>query len=379
MAHVREVDRRGGKCAYEVRWREHGKSRQRTFTVKREAERFAARVETGLAFGSGVRPLTQSKVTVRDAANAVVAAEGHRLKPRTLDSYRKLYEKRIAEKFGNDRLSAVMRSKVQAWVTELVESGLAPGTVKHHYVALRKLFKWAIKEQLLVSDPCEHVSLPRPANEHDYPILTLREIDRLAAALKDSLPYGLLVRFMALTGLRAGEVAGLRVSDVELANRRIFVRQTAQRIKGKGWVFGTPKSKRSTREVPLLDRRLISDLQSYLLAHPKMGQPDALFWPGRAPGSRQPDFDRVLDSSTFGRNYFKPALERAKLPRMRIHDLRHTAASLWLAAEFQPYEVSRWLGHANVSTTDAIYSHLYPTDYSIHLERFEAYQARQQS
>lgn len=377
MAHVREVQRRGGKCAHEVRWREHGKDRQRTFTVKREAERFAARVETEIASGNDVRPLAHNKVTVRDAVKEVLAAEEHRLKPRTLDSYRKIYEKRIGEKFGRDRLSAVTRARVQAWITELVEGGLSPGTVKRHYVALRKLFKWAIKEGLLGSDPCEHVALPREENLREHPILTLAQLERLADALSSRPPYDLLVRFMALTGLRAGEVIGLRVSDVELANRRVLVRQTRQRIAGKGWVIGTPKSKRSTREVPLLDSQLISDLRTYLLAHPKSGQPDALFWPGRAPGSRELDFDRVLDGSTFARNHFKPALEKAKLPQMRIHDLRHTAASLWLAAGFQSYEVSRWLGHANVSTTDGIYAHLYPSDYETHLSQFEAYQERE--
>ncbi len=60
------------------------------------------------------------------------------------------------------------------------------------------------------------------------------------------------------------------------------------------------------------------------------------------------------------RNYFKPALVREKVAAIRVHDLRHTAASLWLAAGFPPYQVSRWLGHASVVTTDAIYSHLYP-------------------
>ena len=183
---------------------------------------------------------------------------------------------------------------------------------------------------------------------------------------------------MAPTGLPAGETAGLRVCDVQLAKRRVLVRQTAQRIKGKGWVLGTPRSKRSTLEVPILDNTLIADPKAYLPAHPKSGQPEALFWPARAPGSREADFERVLDGSTFLRNHFKPALTRARLPTMRIHDQRHTAASLWLAAGFQPYEVSRWLGHANVATTDAIYAHLNQTNDSDHLDRFEAYRDREQ-
>lgn len=142
--------------------------------------------------------------------------------------------------------------------------------------------------------------------------------------------------------------------------------------------MGTPKSKRSTRAAPILDSTLIADLKAYLPTHPKSGQPEALFCPGPAPSSREDGFECGLDGSTFLRNHFKPALTRAKLSKMRIDDLRHTAVSLWLAAGFQPYEVSLWLGHANVSTNDAIYTHLYQTDYSDRLDQFEVYRDRDQ-
>ncbi|MFC7924981.1 site-specific integrase [Microbacterium laevaniformans] len=150
------------------------------------------------------------------------------------------------------------------------------------------------------------------------------------------------------------------------------MRQTAQHIAGE-WVFGTPKSRRSSRDVPLLDRGLIADLKAHKMQHPRSGDGDALFWPGRTPGSHRVDYGRVWDLASFRRNYFKPALMRAELPAIRVHDLRHTAASLWLAAGFPPYQVSRWLGHASVVTTDTIYSHLYPTDYAQHIARFERY------
>lgn len=63
------------------------------------------------------------------------------------------------------------------------------------------------------------------------------------------------------------------------------------------------------------------------------------------------------------------------MPEMRFHDLRHTYASLMLAAGFQPYEVSRWMGHASLVTTDTIYSHLYVSNYATHVERFDAFVA----
>lgn len=73
------------------------------------------------------------------------------------------------------------------------------------------------------------------------------------------------------------------------------------------------------------------------------------------------------------RYYLRPAAEQAKLPHMRFHDLRHTYASLVFAAGFKPYEVSRWMGHASVSTTDGIYAHLYPSDYNEQIARFETF------
>lgn len=68
------------------------------------------------------------------------------------------------------------------------------------------------------------------------------------------------------------------------------------------------------------------------MQHPRSGEPDALLWPGRTSGSNRADYERVWDLASFRRNYFKPALTRAELPAIRVHDLRHTAASLWLAA-----------------------------------------------
>lgn len=204
--------------------------------------------------------------------------------------------------------------------------------------------------------------------------LTYAQVQAVAAQLAGQGPYDIIVRFMAYTGLRAGEVAGLRVRDVDLAAGHVSVQQTAQHIKGE-WVFGRPKSRRSTREVPLLDRGLIAQLRAYKMQHPRSGDPDALFWPGRTPGSHRLDYGCVWDLASFRRNYFKPALARAELPAIRVHDLRHTAASLWLAAGFPPYQVSRWLGHASVVTTDTIYSHLYPTDYAQHVARFEMFAA----
>lgn len=373
MAHVREVTRKTGH-AFEVRWVALGKERQRTFSVKREAERFALKVENELAEGNSTETLVKRGKTVREVVENSLAASEPKLKPRTHISYVQAYDARILPVFGARSISTVTSEEIEQWVAGLTAAKLSPATVRNHYVALNKVFRYARRHRLITHNPCEGVELPRTHTGEAFAprFLSAAEVERLAQELDSQAPYGTLVRFAAYTGLRAGEVAGLRVRDVNLAAGHVEVRQTLQRLKGE-WTVSTPKSARSVRNVPLLNRALIGELRELLLQHPASGDGDALFWPGRRHGPRTVDWSRPLDGSSFLRHYFKPALARLDMPTMRVHDLRHTFASLMLAAGFKPYEVSRWMGHANVATTDAIYAHLYPSDYTAQLDRFEQF------
>jgi len=373
MAHVKEVERAGGKPSYIVRWRDNG-FKQRSFKVKREAERFALKVESDLAVGQSTDRLVKNSKTVAEIVAASMTASAPGLKPRTRQSYETIYRNRILPMFGKRRASTVTRAEVQAWVVKLHADGLSQATVHHHYVALKKAFKHALHDRLIDHNPCDGVTLPKThaSGEPAVVFLTAAQVERLATRLRPVAPYDLLVRFAAYTGLRAAELAGLRVRDLDLVAGHVSVRQTMQRIAGE-WVVGTPKSRRSTRDVPLMHSGLIADLRRYKMSHPRSGDGDALLWPGRNVGSHVLNYDHVLDVGSFRRNYFRPALRALGMPDMRVHDLRHTAASLWLAAGFKPYEVSRWLGHANITTTDSIYAHLYPSDYTEHVAKFDAF------
>lgn len=368
MAHVRQVERKTGR-AYEVRWRDGGKFRQRSFTVKREAERFALTVENQKAHGQATEPLAGRSKSFEEVVQASLAASRAKLKPSTYAGYVQLYEARVLPTFGERRISTMTSEEVEAWVADLIATGRASSTVRNHFIALNKVFRYALRHRLIAHDPCDAVDIPRATNAEGFaPVfLTAAQVERVAKELDEYAPYGLLIRFAAGTGLRAAELQGLRIRDVNLASIR--------RVNGE-WQVGTPKSTRSTRNVPLLSRLLIADLREYLLAHPHSGDPDALFWPARSNGSRRLDWSRNIDCGGVRAYYLVPAAKRAGVVlHMRFHDLRHTYASLMLAAGFKPYEVSRWMGHASVSTTDTIYGHLYPTDYDDQIERFEAFVA----
>ncbi|WP_062072132.1 tyrosine-type recombinase/integrase [Demequina sediminicola] len=376
MANVRELTRTSGK-AYEVRWRAEGKFRQRTFAVKRDAERFALRVENQIAEGTTASPLVRRVLTVAQVVEASLEASRPGLKERTHRSYVQIYNNRVLPTFGKRKVTEVTRAEVQAWIVAMNGEGLAPSTVHHCYVALKKAFRYAQDDRLIACNPCDSIRLPKNTDVHAFtPVfLTAAQVEAVSAYLDATAePYGLLVRFAAYTGLRAAELTGLRIRDLNLKAGHVEVRQTLQRIQSE-WQVGTPKSRRSTREVPLVNRALTAVLREYLFAHPNRANPDALLWPGRIPGTHVVDFTRVFDVQSFRRNYLRPALASTDLLPMRFHDLRHTYASLMLAVGFPPYEVSRWLGHGSLATTDSIYAHMYPSDYASHVDRFEAFVA----
>ena len=117
--------------------------------------------------------------------------------------------------------------------------------------------------------------------------------------------------------------------------------------------------------------------------HPQRTNPDTLLWPGRVAGNGprhgELDFTLQFDVGSVYRYYFKPALVRLELPAVRWHDLRHYYASACAAAGIEIRKVSRWLGHANINTTDSIYTHLFNGDHASDMDKLDALRSTAQS
>ena len=376
MAHVREIVRKDGATVYESRWRQNGKFKQRTFKVKRDAERFALRVEDEIEKGNSTDIYVKRSKTVADIVEALMVGARDELKPSTFNSYRASYDNHVLPSFGQRRITSVTSQEVEDWVRSLKhDKGLSSATVRNNFVALTKVFKYAQKHDLVVRNPCSVIKTPQSHHEEESfvaQLLTGRQVETAAALLDARHPSGLLLRFAAYTGLRAGELAALQIGDVDLLHGEIQVRRSTLRLKG-GWVTGKPKSKRSIRDVPILSSDLRERMEEYLDGHPRRHEPSAALWPGRAPSSGAADYERTFDATNYLRWYLRPALRELGMPEIRLHDLRHIAASLWLASGIPPYKVSRWLGHASLATTDKVYSHLYPSDHESERSALDAY------
>lgn len=371
MANIQRKKRANG-YAYEVRWRDHGKDRQMTCKTEAQAIREKVRIEDLLSAGRSTSHLVERR-TVREVFEACMAAgEGH-LKPRTLEGQRSIYKNHIGPALGKRRITSVRATDVEKWVAALAKK-LGHGSVRNAYVVLNKLCKYAIRHDWLAVNPCTGVVLPQDHNavEDKRQFLTPAQVEALAVAMAERRAhYGLVVRMAAYTGLRSGELAGLRIRDVNLFRNTVEVRRTVRRAKGGGWVASSPKSKRSVREVPLLPR-LAAELRVYLAEHPNRLDPDAALWPGSRKKfqSSEIDWDVPFDINNLIKSHFRKTV-RAGVgsagisSATRWHDLRHTYASIMAAAPgITVYDVSKWMGHSSISTTEKVYVHLFRTDYT---------------
>ncbi|MEU0159650.1 tyrosine-type recombinase/integrase [Streptomyces sp. NPDC006261] len=371
MAHIRQVPRANGGVAHEVQWRDHGRKRQKTFKDDRKAERFANRIEDELAAGKNTA-LHVERRTVGEVFEACMVASEGRLKPRTLGGYRTNYDRHVSKVFGQRRITSIRPHDVEKWVGVLSKT-LKPGTVRNIFNLLSKLCKYALRHEWIATNPCFGVELPTDTAGADGVVeprvfLAPAQVELLAQELAKKTPhYGLIVRMAAYTGLRAGELAALRIRDVNVFRQTVEVRRAMHRRKGQGFVYTTPKSKKSARDVPLTPT-LVGELSAWLAAHPDKANPDAPLWPGSRNTGKggAVDWSRQFDIGTMCKNHFRPARKRTEgIPdKLRWHDLRHTYASIMAAARVDVRLVSQWMGHSSISVTEAVYTHLFVTDYT---------------
>jgi integrase len=248
----------------------------------------------------------------------------------------------------------VQTSSVRAWVNNLASQGSSASTIETALGVLRMILGLAVEDRRIASNPCNGVKAPR--REHSRrAYLTHQQVNDLAASMARD---GLVVRFLAYTGLRYGEMAALAVADFDMLRRRVQVRRSVTEVKGK-LEWSTPKS-HERRSVPF-PRFLTDDLARRMAGK---GRDDLVF---AAPGGG------VLRIATFRTRVFNPAVAKLRgieddgmpttdWPRPTMHDLRHTAASLSISAGANVKAVQTMLGHKSAALTLDTYADLFPDD-----------------
>lgn len=318
------------------RWRaryrdEAGKEHARHFTRKVDGSRWLDEVTAAVVTGNYADPRA-GKVTLQAFYDKWAATQlwvpGTR---RAMDFALR------SSGLGAEPIGKVRPSAVDAWVKRM-SATLAAGTIHTRVNNVSAVFRAAVKDKVIASNPCDGVRLPRRRKTAAaMRIPTPAEVGKLLET--DFAPF---IAVCAFAGLRHGEAAALKVPDVNFLGRTIAVQRQVQH-QGAGTEIRAPKyGSERTVYVP-------AALTELLAAHiAAIGVTDWLF------------ADGPMHRNTVGRRW-RQAREAAGLPDLRLHDLRHHYASGLIAAGCDVVTVQRALGHSSATTTLSVYSHLWPS------------------
>jgi len=278
------------------------------------------------------------------------------LKPKTWTRYEQLVRLYAKPAFGKKDLEKLQPQDVQRLYAQMTEAGLAEGTKLQLHSILHKALKQAILWNLVGRNVMDGVIRPKPSQK-DMKTLSPQQARRFLESAQGH-RYEALFVLALTTGMRQGELLGLRWEDVDPEAGTIRVQRSLQRTKD-GFVLTEPKTKRSRRQIELtelavdaLERHRINQTAEKLLNESYWHQQRLVFT--NTTGG-------PIESSHLLRHCFHPLLKRAGVPQIRFHDLRHTAATLLLGQGVHPKIVSEMLGHSSIAITLDLYSHVTPT------------------
>lgn len=358
MANLRKRNTNGGDVRWDVRYRDPNRVyRTKTFRRKSDALKFVGAVETDLDRGDWVNP-DLGRETFGHWAEQWIATTYY-LKPKTQEGYRSVLNCHLLPRLGNTPVSRIDLPMVSSLLSEFGRNGAGAGTVGNIRGVLNLVLEQARRSGAIRTNPVADTKPPRkPPQEMVF--LTAGEIAAIAEEAthppirrgggehrRQSFPErGLLIRCAGFTGLRAGEIAALRVSALDFDSMQVRVLSSASEAYG-GLQVGPPKNWRR-RSVPLP-----GGLAEELAAHVADANPsDLVFTSSRGTPVRQ---------SNFHARHFKPAALRVGVdPRIRFHDLRHSYAAMLIAQGAHPRAIMERLGHSTIQVTLDTYGHLFP-------------------
>lgn len=321
-----------------------GKQRSKSFRTKTEAKAFLNSIESAKQRGDWTDP-RRSKVKFGEFAARWLGTTVH-LKPSTRTSYELLLRIHVLPYFEDAPLGQIERVHIQAWIANLTKKGVGPGTVRNAYRMLARVLGEAERSRMITRSPATKIPLPKSERQEMH-VLTPEEIDRLASTVSPR--YRALILTAGFTGLRWGELAGLKVEHLDLLRGVVHVKQSLTEA-GGGRVEIVPTKTGEHRTVPL-PKFLCKVLAEHLAQYPSKEK-----W------VFSPRDGGPMRHSNFLSRHFKPSLREAGLKQeVRIHDLRHSAASIAIASGANVKQVQQMLGHASATVTLDTYSHVFPS------------------
>ena len=258
-----------------------------------------------------------------------------------------ILENHLLPSFGD--YESLSEKLVQEFVLQKLENGLCVKTVKDILIVLKMVTKFGVKNEWM--NYCEwDIKYPTSETNKNLEVLTIAHHKKILDFIKENFTFRNLGIYISLTtGLRIGEICGLKWSDIDVCNETITVRRTIERIyiiegdcKHTELVINTPKTKNSCREIPM-NKELLA------MVKPLKKVVNNEFYV--VTNEEKPTEPRTY------RNYYYRLMKRLEIPRLKYHGLRHSFATRCIESNCDYKTVSVLLGHANITTTLNLYVH----------------------
>lgn len=312
------------------------------FTLKRDADQYE---RDYLARHSSIA----ANMTFGQVAENYLADLAQRKKARTAVNLRSSLNVHILPAFAGLPIAAITPAQIRALQNQLLAANLGRSTLKTALSALSSVFAFAASYYALSPNPCELAGKPAlppaaaaAAQKHVH-FWTLEQFQKFVTSALDP-EYLLLFSILYWTGARLGEALALTLQDFNIEKEEIRINKALSYVPPQKFIIQSPKTAASVRDI-VLPHHITLMLQDW--AHlTDMKDPADMFFDIR--------YIQVVES------YFLSHAKAAALPIIRVHDLRHSHASLLIRLGLPPVTVAKRLGHADVKTTLSIYSHLYP-------------------
>lgn len=404
---IRKRKRADGKTSYLARVPlPDGEIVRQTFDKEKDARKWVGKLIDQRDHGEAVKPSSQILSVFLDDWLANVRRS---LRENTFESYVAMLNNHIRPALGKTKMSKLTRASIQRVYDGMEEKGLSPRTVRYAHSILHNALDYAVKDRRLARNPSDGVSLPRERKAEMRPFSAeeargfLAIVDAEDEALDDrrpvakakakdaagvriAAPMAALFHILIATGLRPSEAFALKWEDIDLeadgeGQGSITVRKSLTRLKDGSWVLNDPKTKNSRRSVPIPPQTLAA-LRAHRSRQMEHRMKVGGFW--REQGFVfTTAFGDPLEVRNTRHRHFKPALKklaaelhpalddgtvppevkarRDDLMRTRMYDLRHTTATLALAAGVNVKVVSERLGHGSIVITLDTYAHVLPS------------------
>ncbi len=274
---------------------------------------------------------------------------------RTVEGYEGYIRRYIKSHMGQIRLEKLTAQHIRSMYAAMRDKGLSNRTILHTHRILRRALHHAMRWELVIRNVCDLVDAPKPKRV-EMTALNLEQSQQFLEITRTS-KYGAVFYLALNTGMRRSELLGLQWRDVDLSLKTIAVRRTLLDLKGKGVVEGEPKTGCSRRSISL-SNSVIAMLSGLRAKQKEDRERHDLEW-------KETDY---VFSHANGKPFhpsrvteaFGQTIKQSTLPHIRLHDLRHTHATLLLKAGINPKIVSERLGHASIHITLDTYSHVLP-------------------